>query len=37
MALHLSTLAYFIFPFGGNVIGPLIFWVYKKDSINHVD
>ncbi|MEM6523666.1 MAG: helix-turn-helix domain-containing protein [Bacteroidota bacterium] len=37
VALHLSSLAYFIFPFGGNVIGPLIFWVYKKDRVNHVD
>lgn len=37
VALHLSTLAYFIFPFGGNVIGPLIYWVYKKDRVNHVD
>ncbi|MEN1786361.1 MAG: helix-turn-helix domain-containing protein [Bacteroidota bacterium] len=37
VALHLSSLAYFIFPFGGNVIDPLIFWVYKKDRVNHVD
>ncbi len=37
VALHLSSLAYFIFPFGGNVIGPLIFWVYKKDKVNHVE
>ncbi|MDN5204501.1 DUF4870 domain-containing protein [Fulvivirgaceae bacterium BMA10] len=35
--LHLSTLAYFILPFCGNVIGPFIFWVYKRDHINLVN
>ncbi|MEM7110024.1 MAG: helix-turn-helix domain-containing protein [Bacteroidota bacterium] len=37
VALHLSSLAYFVFPFGGNVIGPLIFWIFKKDKVDHLN
>ncbi|MEM6523665.1 MAG: helix-turn-helix domain-containing protein [Bacteroidota bacterium] len=36
VALHLTSLAYFVFPFGGNIIGPLIFWIFKKDKVDHV-
>lgn len=36
MFCHLSALAGFIIPFG-NVIGPLIFWLIKKDEFPYVD
>lgn len=32
MFCHLSTFAVFIFPFFGNIIGPLIIWSIKKDE-----
>jgi len=32
MATHLAALAVFIFPFFGNIIGPLIIWLIKKDE-----
>jgi len=33
---HLSALAMFVMPFG-NVIGPLVVWLFKKDSSPIVD
>ena len=32
MFCHLSTFALFLIPFLGNIIGPLIIWVIKKDE-----
>lgn len=36
MVAHLSALAGFLIPFG-NVIGPLIVWLVKKDTLSFVD
>jgi len=36
MACHLAALAGFIIPFG-NIIGPLIIWLIKKDESEFVD
>lgn len=36
MLCHLSALAGYIIPFG-NIIGPLIFWIIKKDQYVEVD
>ena len=36
MIAHLSALAGFIIPFG-NIAGPLIFWMIKKDAMPFVD
>lgn len=36
MLCHLSALAMFIFPFG-NILGPLIVWLVKKDQYPEVD
>lgn len=36
MLCHLSALAGYIVPFG-NIIGPLIFWMMKKDQYPEVD
>lgn len=36
MLCHLSSFAFFIFPFG-NVIGPLIIWMIKKEEYPFVD
>ena len=36
MACHLSALAGLIFPFG-NIIGPLVVWLMKKDEYSFVD
>jgi uncharacterized protein len=36
MVAHLSSLAGFIFPFGGNVLGPLVVWLVKKDTMPFV-
>ncbi len=36
MLAHLSALAGFIFPFG-NIIGPLVVWLMKKDQSDWVD
>ncbi len=33
---HITALAGFVFPFG-NIIGPLIIWLIKKDQIPSVD
>jgi len=33
---HLSALAGFVFPFG-NIIGPLMFWMIRKDQMPLVD
>jgi uncharacterized Tic20 family protein len=34
---HLSAFALFIFPPFGNVLGPLIIWLIKKDESPYVD
>lgn len=34
---HLSALALYIFPFFGNIIGPLVIWLIKKDQYSLVD
>jgi len=36
MLCHLSALAGYVIPFG-NIIGPLIFWLIKKDQYPEVD
>jgi uncharacterized Tic20 family protein len=36
MAAHLSSLAGFVIPVGGNVLGPLVVWLIKKDSMPFV-
>lgn len=36
MFLHLSTLVGFVIPFG-NIIGPLIMWIIKKDESPFID
>ena len=36
MIAHLSALAGFVIPFG-NLIGPLIVWLIKKDTMPFVD
>jgi len=36
MLCHLSALAGFVIPFG-NIIGPLVVWMLKKDEFPHVD
>ncbi len=36
MLCHLSALAAFIFPLG-NIIGPLVIWLIKKDESEFVD
>lgn len=37
MLCHLSAFGLFIFPAFGNVIGPLIVWLIKKDESPFVD
>ena len=37
MLCHLSALAQFILPSFGNIFGPLIFWLIKKDQSAWVD
>ncbi len=37
MLCHLSALAVFIFPLLGNIFGPLIVWLVKKDESHFVD
>ncbi len=37
MLCHLSAFAVFLFPALGNVIGPLIVWLIKKDESPFVD
>lgn len=36
MLAHLTSFAFFIFPFG-NILGPLIIWLIKKDEYPFVD
>jgi hypothetical protein len=36
MAAHISAVAGFVFPFG-NVIGPLLIWILKKEEFPFVD
>ncbi len=36
MLCHLSAFAFFVFPFG-NILGPLIIWLIKKDEYPFVD
>jgi len=36
MLCHLSALAGFVIPFG-NIIGPLVIWMLKKDEFPHVN
>jgi len=36
MGCHLAALAGFIFPFG-NIIGPLVIWLIKRDESEFVD
>jgi len=35
--LHISTLAYFILPFCGHIIGPLVIWLLKRDTFDQVN
>ena len=37
MLSHLSALAGFVLPFGGNVLGPLLVWQIKKNEIPSVE
>lgn len=37
MGCHLSAFAIFVFPFFGNVLGPLVFWLIKRDESTFVD
>lgn len=30
---HLSALIGFVFPIVGNIVGPLVFWIIKKDEM----
>jgi uncharacterized Tic20 family protein len=34
---HLSALVGFVLPIFGNIIGPLVFWILKKDQMPLVD
>jgi uncharacterized protein len=34
---HLSALIGFVLPIFGNIIGPLVFWILKKDQMPLVD
>lgn len=36
MLCHLSAFAFFVFPFG-NILGPLVIWLIKKDEYPFVD
>lgn len=37
VGLHLSALLFFVFPFVGNILAPLIIWNIKKDQMPSVD
>ena len=37
MLCHLAALGGFIIPFGGNIIGPLVVWLIKKNESPLVD
>ncbi|MCI0537462.1 MAG: DUF4870 domain-containing protein [Verrucomicrobiales bacterium] len=34
---HLLALAGIVVPFGGNILGPLVVWLVKKDQVPSVD
>ena len=36
MLCHISAFAFFVFPFG-NILGPLIIWLIKKDESAFID
>jgi uncharacterized Tic20 family protein len=36
MLSHISAFAFFVFPFG-NIIGPLVVWLVKKDELPFAD
>ena len=37
MLCHISAFALFVFPFFGNIIGPLVVWLIKKEEYPFVD
>lgn len=37
LAAHLASFALYVFPFAGNLLGPLIVWLIKKDEMPFVD
>ena len=37
MIAHLSGFAVFLFPFGGNILAPLIIWLTRRDTSAHVE
>jgi uncharacterized Tic20 family protein len=37
MLTHLASLTGFIFPVVGNIVGPLVVWIIKKDEMPEVD
>ena len=37
MIAHLSAFAVFVFPFGGNIIAPLIVWLTRRDTSAFVE
>jgi uncharacterized Tic20 family protein len=37
MIAHLSAFAVFVFPFGGNIIAPLIVWLARRDTSAFVE
>lgn len=37
MFAHLSAFAMFVFPFGGNIIAPLIIWLSRRDTSAFVE
>jgi uncharacterized Tic20 family protein len=37
MFAHLSAFAMFVFPFGGNIIAPLIIWLTRRDTSSFVE
>jgi len=37
MLCHLLALCGLVMPFGGNILGPLVLWLVKKDTMPFVD
>ncbi|MGB2908507.1 MAG: DUF4870 domain-containing protein [Candidatus Aminicenantaceae bacterium] len=37
MFCHLSAFGFFVFPAFGNILGPLVIWLIKKDESPYVD
>jgi uncharacterized Tic20 family protein len=37
MLVHLLSFAGFLFPFFGNILGPLILWLVKRESSTFID